>query len=72
MRFLGMAIPLLLAVALHAEDEKDAELKAKLDEKLKKPFVSNAAWVLGFGEAKELAAEKGKVIFAYFSRSYAP
>ncbi len=47
-------------------------LEENLAEKLKKPFASNASWVLGFAEAKKQAAEGGKLIFAYFSQSYAP
>ena len=60
---------LLLLAAVAASGESFEE---KLAEKLAKPFAKNAAWVLDFGEAKGLAAEKGKVIFGYFSRSYAP
>ncbi len=59
---------LSLAAVAAAEDP----LEAKLQEKLGKPFAKNAAWVLSFADAKKQAAEKGKVIFAYFSRSYAP
>lgn len=65
------ATMLLLGLAASAQEE-DAELKEKLAEKLKQPFASNAAWVLRFEDAKKLAGEQGKVIFAYFSRSYAP
>lgn len=64
-----MALALLCALAATARAES---LEEKLEAKLKKPFAGNAAWVLDFGGAKKLAAEKGKVIFAYFSRSYAP
>jgi hypothetical protein len=60
---------LLLLVAGAAAEES---LEEKLAAKLEKPFARNAAWVLDFAEAKKLAAERGKVIFAYFSRSYAP
>jgi hypothetical protein len=63
------AVCLLLLLAVAAAQES---LEERLAEKLKKPFAKNAAWVLDFGEAKSLAAEKGKVIFGYFSRSYAP
>ncbi|HEX5137178.1 MAG TPA: hypothetical protein VFY93_09410 [Planctomycetota bacterium] len=63
------AVFLLLLVAVAAGEES---LEERLAEKLKKPFAKNALWVLDFGEAKTLAAEKGKVIFGYFSRSYAP
>jgi len=55
------------AATAHAQS-----LEENLAEKLKKPFASNASWVLGFAEAKKQAAEGGKLIFAYFSRSYAP
>ena len=61
------AIVLLLAAAASADTLED-----NLAEKLKKPFASNAAWVRSYAEAKKIAAEKDKVIFGYFSRSYAP
>ena len=63
------ALVLLCAVAAAARAES---LEERLEAKLKKPFASNAAWVHDFAQAKKLAAEQGKVIFAYFSRSYAP
>jgi hypothetical protein len=66
MRTLLLVLPLVAAAA--AEDP----LEERLAEKLGKPFAKNAAWVLSFADAKKAAAEKGKVIFAYFSRSYAP
>lgn len=47
-------------------------LQANLDQKLAKPFVRNAPWVLDFAEAKRKAKELQKPIFAYFTRSYAP
>ena len=56
----------LLAVA------RAQSFEEKLEEKLKKPFATNVAWVLDYAAAKKQAAEGGKVIFAYFSRSYAP
>jgi hypothetical protein len=60
-----------LVLALAAVAGADT-LEDNLAEKLKKPFASNAAWVQSLAEAKKLAGEKGKVIFAYFSRSYSP
>ncbi|MHC4972123.1 MAG: hypothetical protein ACYTG3_07310 [Planctomycetota bacterium] len=47
-------------------------LQGNLDQKLAKPFVKNAAWILDFAEAKRKAKELQKPIFAYFTRSYAP
>lgn len=57
----------MLAAAARADTLED-----NLAEKLKKPFATNVSWVLRLEDAKKLASEKGKVIFAYFSRSYAP
>lgn len=59
---------LSLAAVAAAEDS----FESRLEEKLGKPFAKNAAWVLSFADAKKEAAGNGKVIFAYFSRSYAP
>ncbi|PIE24587.1 MAG: hypothetical protein CSA62_01800 [Planctomycetota bacterium] len=48
------------------------EYKAKLASKLQEPWLKKASWVLDFEAAKQLAQEKKKLIFAYFTRSYAP
>ena len=61
------ALLLLLAAAARGDALED-----NLAEKLKKPFATNVSWVLRLEDAKTLASEKGRVIFAYFSRSYAP
>ena len=44
----------------------------KLAEKMAKPFVQNAAWETDYEAACKKAATDGKLIFAYFTRSYAP
>lgn len=44
----------------------------RLAEKMAKPFVKNAAWETDYDKAREKAAADGKLIFAYFTRSYAP
>lgn len=62
----------LLLCAAFATAVRAQSFEEKLEAKLKKPFASNAAWVLDFDDAKKRAKEHGKVIFAYFSRSYAP
>jgi hypothetical protein len=67
------APPLLLALVCALAATAGAQsLEERLEEKLKKPFAGNAAWVPDFADAKKQAGEKGKLIFAYFSRSYAP
>ncbi len=40
--------------------------------KLAEPWLKNARWELSFAAAKERAAREQRVIFAYFTRSYAP
>ncbi|MCK5944214.1 MAG: hypothetical protein KAI24_19665 [Planctomycetes bacterium] len=47
------------------------KMKANLEKKLEKDFVSNAPWKLDLAEAKAEAKKSGKLIFAYFTRSYA-
>jgi len=70
MRQIWAAIALAAAASVAAAQEP--EMQAKLEEKLAKEFVSKAAWELDFDKARAKAKETGKLIFAYFTRSYAP
>ena len=47
-------------------------LEEKLAKKLKSPFIQNAAWELDYDAALQKAKEQKKLVFAYFSRSFAP
>jgi hypothetical protein len=60
----------LPSLSLRAQDQ--AELATKRDQKLESEFLKLADWVTDFAEAQAVAAETGKPIFAYFTRSYAP
>jgi len=64
-----LGLLLALAGAAAAQGMTNEE---KLEEKLKEPFVANAPWVLDYEEALKQAKEENKVVFAYFTRSYAP
>jgi hypothetical protein len=65
-----LLLPLaLLALATIASAQ---DMESRLEEKLAKDFVKNADWVTDFDAAKAKAKESGKLIFAYFTRSYAP
>lgn len=70
------AAGLLLASAASAAPTMGAtgadDLKDKYEEKLAQSFVKKGGWIADFDAAKERAATEGKLIFAYFSRSYAP
>ncbi|HEV3026673.1 MAG TPA: thioredoxin family protein, partial [Planctomycetota bacterium] len=59
---LGLAAPAAMAQSLE-------ELKA---EKLKAEFFKKADWILDYDKARADAKKSGKLIFALFSRSYAP
>ena len=53
--------------------QRDAKaLKQKLEDKLAQEWVSNAEWITDFDKAKAEARRRGKQIFGYFTRSYAP
>ena len=65
-----LALPILLAGSLAAQTDA-AALQAKLDEKLATPFLTKAEWSTDYDQARTLAKAKGKVILAYFTRSYA-
>lgn len=62
---------LAFAMPMQAQDAQDPN-QAKLEKKLALPFISKGGWHTDFESAKKAAAEQGKPIFAYFTRSYAP
>jgi len=47
-------------------------LEEKFEAKMKKDFISNAAWETDYEAAQKKAQAEGKIIFAYFTRSYSP
>ena len=46
-------------------------LRERLEKKLAKPFVKKAPWVLDYEAALAAAKREKKLLFAYFTRSYA-
>ncbi|HYC77814.1 MAG TPA: hypothetical protein VEI02_09320 [Planctomycetota bacterium] len=55
-----------------AQQSKSQEELVKLrDEKLQKEFLKKADWTTDYDAAKARAMKEGKLIFAYFTRSYA-
>ncbi|MHC4958398.1 MAG: hypothetical protein ACYTGN_08470 [Planctomycetota bacterium] len=65
MRILTLGLVLCAAVQAQSNEEK-------LEAKLAKPFAKNAEWITDYDAAKAKAVQSGKLIFAYFTRSYAP
>lgn len=62
----GIALAVLVGTAFGQSNED------KYKEKLKKDFVSKIPWETSLEAAKAKAAAQKKLIFGYFTRSYAP
>ena len=54
------------------EDQNQAELIAFRDKKLESGFLRNAAWLTDYEAALERSKQTGKLVLAYFTRSYSP
>ena len=52
--------------------QEQAALRKKLESKLSEKWVSLQNWTTDYNLARKRAAQSGKLIFAYFTRSYAP
>lgn len=63
---------LCAAVAAQGPDSKQDELKNKLAKKLAGTWIKNAEWRTDLADAKAKSKASGKLIFGYFTRSYAP
>ena len=72
MRHLRISAALLaLALAATPALAQDQEaMKANLEKKLESEFLKAAPWITDYDKAREEAKKSGKLIFAYFTRSY--
>ena len=61
---------LLLAPPASAQSQED--YKERYAEKLTHEFIGYGGWLTDYDEARARAKKEGKVLFVYFSRSYAP
>ena len=64
----------LLASLLPAQNQSPPSqdvLKQKRTEKLAKEVFKKAPWLTDFDEARAQAKKEGKLLFTYFTRSYA-
>jgi len=71
-RPLAVSAALLAGLVLAHAAPTNSPLQERLEEKLAKPFVENADWALTYDGALKRAREEGKLVFAYFARSYEP
>ena len=64
---------LLLAVAGRAwAQQSQEELVKKRDAKLAEEWLKGGGWITDYDTVREEAKKSGKLIFAYFTRSYSP
>ncbi|HLU37901.1 MAG TPA: hypothetical protein VK081_00855 [Planctomycetota bacterium] len=66
------ALPLSVPLAAQRQGPSQEELIKRRDEKLAKPVFQKADWNTDYDAVREQAKKEGKLIFAYFTRSYAP
>ncbi len=69
------AVLMASAVTLSAQSTEGAEQENLLrlrNEKLAEAWVGGGHWLTDYDLARKQAAAQGKVIFAYFTRSYSP
>lgn len=71
-RILTIATAAALAApnSLAAQDQE--QLIANRAKKLESRFLEKADWFTDYDQARAEASKTGKMIFAYFGRSYAP
>lgn len=71
---LAVAASLFASVAGSAlgQAPDQAELIKRRDAKLAETWIEKAPWQVDYDAARQEATKHGKLIFAYFSRSYSP
>lgn len=69
-----IAANLLWSAPAFAQDDeaRQVELQKKFDRKMEKPFIAHGKWLTDYDQARKLAKQEGKLLFVYFTRSYAP
>ena len=68
----SLAAGLLFAPVLSAGEPGQDDLRRKYEKKLQLEFIDYGGWITDYDEARAKAKAEGKVLFVYFSRSYAP
>jgi len=67
-----IAAGLILALPAYSQKDATESYAEKRDAKLAEGWIKLADWVTDLDVAREHAATEGKLIFAYFTRSYSP
>ena len=70
--FLAAFLFVPTAVAQRRKPPTQEELTQRLEAKLGEAWLKKVDWVLDYDEALAAAKKQNKLIFGYFTRSYAP
>jgi hypothetical protein len=75
--FVGLAFPGSSAAHFPqapqgTQSPKKASLQERYQKYLSKDFIKKGHWVLDYDKARTRARREGKLIFVYFTRTYAP
>ena len=71
-RLLPVAALLATVLPAQRQERSQDEYKQLRAETLAKEVFAKAPWVKDYDKARETAKQEGKLIFAYFTRSFAP
>ncbi len=69
---LGTGLALATGIAAQGTDSKQQALVDKHKKKLASEFLKKAAWFTDYDKARAAAKKSDKLMFGYFTRSYAP
>lgn len=80
MQIISKLLPAVVLVAVASNGVTQArprvydqdDMLHRKTELLAEAWLQKANWVMSYAEAKAKAKQSGKMIFAYFTRSYAP
>lgn len=67
-----VAAVLAAAAPAAAQDQTREELVARFEQKLAEPFAVEGPWMVDFEAALKRAQAEDKLVFVYYTRSYAP
>ena len=71
-RSLAPLLAAVLAAGVPAQEPAQESLVDQYQHKIERPFVTVGGWLVDYEAALARARDEGKVVFVYYTRSYAP
>ena len=68
----NLALSALCLASVATAQDRGADPKQLYAKKLEAEFLTKVPWSTDLGAARKTAKERGQVMLAYFTRSYAP